>query len=110
MVYNAGAAFVGGDGGTGPVGCGIFARDATTTRVTTGATHGGIMEMSGNLMEPVVSVGDGSTASTYTGVWGDGILNASAVFNTALWPAMTGAVNNTYTITFYILVQYIVLS
>ena len=43
---------------------GIFARDATTTRDYTGATYFGIMEMSGNVRELVISVWGARTSIT----------------------------------------------
>ncbi|MBX3102453.1 MAG: SUMF1/EgtB/PvdO family nonheme iron enzyme [Bacteroidetes bacterium] len=80
--------------GGGPVGCGIFARDHTLTRVQTGATYWGIMEMTGNVNEMVVSVyGNASdnvantTISAYTGLWGNGVVNNSTgLADVANWP------------------------
>ncbi len=80
-----------GAGTQGPVGAGIFARDATQTRLTTGATYGGIMEMSGNVSEltiqPYTTNGIPGTPSGYTGTWGDGQLSVSGLYNVANWPA-----------------------
>jgi formylglycine-generating enzyme required for sulfatase activity len=85
---------VGGDAGQGPVGCGIFARDATQTRETTGATYYGVMEMSGNVWETVITL-FGSTGCgnnpTYTGIWGNGMLSAGGTFDLADWPAAVNA-------------------
>lgn len=74
----------------GPIGCGIFARDATQTRETTGGSFYGVMELSGNVGEAVVtSLGSNgcSNAPVYSGLWGDGLLNGSGLFNVANWPA-----------------------
>lgn len=75
----------GGDGGEGPVGAGIFARDATQSRVATGATYYGIMEMAGNMHETIINVQD-NQAKNYTGVWGDGVLDSDLIHNESDWP------------------------
>ncbi|NVO03449.1 MAG: hypothetical protein HXX09_12185 [Bacteroidetes bacterium] len=84
-----------GAGIQGPVGVGIFARDATQTRATTGATYGGIMEMSGNVSElaiqPYTTNGYPGTPSPYTGLWGDGQISAAGIYNVLNWP-----LNGTY--------------
>ena len=60
----------------GPLRVGIFAAHANNTgRVTSGASYYGIMEMSGNLWERSVTVGN-ATGRNFTGVNGDGILDA----------------------------------
>ncbi len=58
--------------GSGPVGAGVFARNSNETRVTTGATYYGIMEMGGNVAELCVNV---MYDPTYTGIWRDGYLS-----------------------------------
>jgi len=80
-----------GAGNSGPLGAGVFARDATTSRVATGASYWGAMELSGNVREATISyrTTSGATPSSYTGVWGDGILAATGLYNTTLWP-LTG--------------------
>jgi formylglycine-generating enzyme required for sulfatase activity len=95
--YGAGAITITGGafgaGAYGPMAAGIFARDATVTRVTTGATYWGIMEMTGNVWEftisPNTNNANPSTASAYTGLWGDGQLDASGLYNTSNWPSGT---------------------
>lgn len=81
----------------GPIGCGIFARDATQSRRTTGATYYGIMEMSGNVCESVVTIYEGNAGCganpTYDGIWGDGLLDASGTFDTANWPVASAGQN-----------------
>ena len=60
-----------------PVRCGIFAASAThKTRKETGASYWGIMELSGNTHEPVISVGNTQTRD-YSGLHGDGNLTST---------------------------------
>lgn len=64
-----------------PLRCGIFAASATNkTREETGATYWGIMEMSGNVEEQVIGVGS-ANQRTFTGLHGDGSLNAAGDAN-----------------------------
>jgi formylglycine-generating enzyme required for sulfatase activity len=57
--------------------CGIFAASAVNkTRQETGASYWGIMEMTGNAMEYVISVGT-SNSRDFSGLHGDGELTAS---------------------------------
>ena len=77
----------------GPLRCGIFSANGSNTgRETSGATYYGIMEMSGNLWERPVTVGN-ATGRTFDGQNGDGILNATGDANTTNWPntSSTGA-------------------
>ncbi|MCX6162350.1 MAG: SUMF1/EgtB/PvdO family nonheme iron enzyme [Ignavibacteriae bacterium] len=72
----------------GPVRVGIFAGNSLNTgRVTAGATYYGIMEMSGNLWERPVTVGN-STGRAFTGTHGNGLLDATGNANVSTWPAM----------------------
>ncbi|MCI0473493.1 MAG: hypothetical protein L0Y76_07910, partial [Ignavibacteria bacterium] len=81
--------FTGGEGGTlGPIRCGIFAR-TTTTRVQSGATYWGIMEMSGNVFERMVTVGN-SIGRTFDGLHGDGELSVNGNANVTNWPGLSG--------------------
>jgi formylglycine-generating enzyme required for sulfatase activity len=78
----------------GPVRVGSFA-GAATTRAQAGATYYGIMDMSGNLWETTVTIGN-ATGRSFTGLHGSGSLNAGGNANTASWPgivsgALTGA-------------------
>jgi len=85
-------AFSGGDGGLGPLRCGIFATGAST-RITSGGSYYGVMELSGSLWERPVSVMDsqaGQTLSTFTGENGDGGLSTNGNANTANWPGLSG--------------------
>ncbi len=67
--------FTGGDGGTGPVRNGIFAT-SSSTRVQAGAGYFGVMELSGNLQEMVVTVGN-SGGRDFAGSHGDGALSSA---------------------------------
>lgn len=72
----------------GPMRVGVFAKSGTT-REESGASYYGIMELSGNLWERVVTVGD-ATGRAFTGVHGDGALSANGHANQAAWPGLTG--------------------
>jgi formylglycine-generating enzyme required for sulfatase activity len=77
----------GGDGGSGPVRVGIFATAATSSRVETGATYYGIMEMSGNVGELcVVANPNHPDMTNFDRSWGDGYLDASGAADVAAWP------------------------
>jgi formylglycine-generating enzyme required for sulfatase activity len=74
----------------GPMRVGAFAT-SSSTRVTAGATYYGIMEMSGNLSERTVTIGN-ATGRAFTGTHGNGLLtpegNASIDIN---WPGIGAA-------------------
>jgi len=67
------APFTGGDAGSGPLRAGIFATSSTATRVKSGAGYYGNMELTGNLEEMTVTVGN-SAGLSFTGTHGDGVL------------------------------------
>ena len=70
----------------GPVRVGIYAGNSLNTgRVTSGATYYGIMEMSGNLWERPVTVGN-PTGRGFTGANGNGLLDSAGNANVFLWP------------------------
>ena len=87
--------FSGGDGGQGPLRCGIFAKSGTT-REQAGASYYGIMELSGNLWERCVTVADqdetGTTtnAGTFDGSHGDGALSTNGHATNSTWPGYSG--------------------
>jgi len=86
-VYGANQIQVGGvNSGTGPVRCGLFAT-ANSGRISSGSTYWGIMEMSGNLWERLVTVGN-STGRGFTGAHGDGKLNSSGDADVSSWPGI----------------------
>jgi len=79
-----------GTSNRGPVEVGVFARDTTLSREGTGAGYYGAMELSGNVFERYIQVNTSNTnpntPSSYTGIWGDGILDANGSYNTPGWP------------------------
>jgi formylglycine-generating enzyme required for sulfatase activity len=77
----------------GPVRVGIFAANGSNSgRVSAGASYWGIMELSGNVWERPVAIGN-ETGRTFTGTHGDGILAGSGDANAATWP-VTDAVGS----------------
>jgi formylglycine-generating enzyme required for sulfatase activity len=93
--------FSGGDGGNGPLRCGIFASVTwAITRERAGATFYGIMEMSGNIYERSVTVGN-STGRGFTGSHGNGQLSINGYSDNSDWPGynsgeITGALGSNY--------------
>jgi len=72
----------------GPMRVGIFAASAVNpTRVETGGSYFGVMELSGNLYERCIGVGSPINRA-YTGTHGDGTLPSSGNHNVANWPAV----------------------
>jgi formylglycine-generating enzyme required for sulfatase activity len=73
----------------GPLRVGVFSGMASyNSRATSGATYYGIMEMSGNVWERVVSVGN-TTGRAFTGLHGNGLLDASGNADVTAWPGTT---------------------
>jgi formylglycine-generating enzyme required for sulfatase activity len=83
----ANAAFGNVAGVQGPLRVGAFA-GAATTRAQAGATYYGIMEMSGNLWERAVTIGD-ATGRAFTGLHGSGLLSTAGHATTTAWPGLT---------------------
>jgi len=71
-----------------PMRSGIFAT-ASTTRTQSGAGYYGVMEMSGNVMDRTVTLGN-STGRGFTGVLGDGVLSTNGYADATNWPGMSG--------------------
>jgi formylglycine-generating enzyme required for sulfatase activity len=68
-----------------PLRCGIFASSALNkNREETGGSYYGIMELSGNVYERAVTVGN-STGRSFTGEHGDGTLTANGDANANNW-------------------------
>ena len=82
--YTAGNLICSGSAPGGPVRVGIFAR-AGSTREQAGASYWGIMELSGNLWERLVSIGN-AAGRAFTGLHGNGVLAAGGDADTAYWP------------------------
>jgi formylglycine-generating enzyme required for sulfatase activity len=78
----------------GPLRCGIFAT-GTSGRASSGASYYGAMEMSGNVWERVVSLGN-TSGSAFNGTLGDGTLTTLGDANQATWPSPTTAVGTGY--------------
>lgn len=77
----------------GPVRVGIFAANTmNSSRVSSGASYWGVMEMSGNLWERSVTVGN-TAGRSFTGLHGNGILDSSGNANITTWPG-TNAVGS----------------
>lgn len=69
---------------------GIFAANSNNTgRVSAGASFYGIMEMSGNMREILVTVGNAAGRS-FTGVHGNGLLHKTGDGNVDFWPGING--------------------
>jgi formylglycine-generating enzyme required for sulfatase activity len=70
-----------------PLRVGVFAKSAAT-RAQSGASYYGIMELSGNLMEHVVTVGN-ATGRSFTGMHGNGALSSNGHANEIAWPGLS---------------------
>ncbi len=70
----------------GPYRSGVYA-STNTTRNSAGASYWGIMELSGNLHERIVSTGS-AEGRAFTGVHGDGALDGSGNANATNWPSV----------------------
>lgn len=73
---------------------GGFAADASSTRLSSGGTYYGVMEMSGNLWEPVVTAANVAGRS-FNGSLGDGAISGlTGQANEATWPGTQNVVTN----------------
>jgi len=82
-----------GSGAGGPVRVGAFAR-GSSNRAESGASYYGIMELSGNVWERPVTVGN-ATGRAFTGVHGNGVLNTDGFADQTAWPGLiSGAVTS----------------
>lgn len=74
---------------TGPARSGLFAAHGSNNgRLTSGASYYGIMEMTGNVFETVLTI-ETATGRAFNGLNGDGVLNLSGLYNTANWGSCT---------------------
>jgi formylglycine-generating enzyme required for sulfatase activity len=76
---------------SGPVRVGSFAslNYGGASRELSGGSYYGVMEMSGNVSEFAVTLGD-STGRAYTGAHGDGSLASTGASNVTAWPTTAG--------------------
>lgn len=81
---NGNANYAGGPGA--PYRCGALAT-AVSNRTQSGGSFYGVMDLSGNVQELTIYAGNAEGRS-FTGLHGDGILNASSESNTAGWPSL----------------------
>lgn len=84
----------GGDAGAGPLRTGIFAK-ADSTRISSGSSYYGVRELSGNLKERVVTLGN-ARGRVFSGTHGDGLLSLDSGFEGNAtnndWPGLDGSV------------------
>lgn len=71
----------------GPLRCGVFA-GASTTRVQSGASYYGIMELAGNLHESVVDLRYNNSSRAYTGLHGNGLISFRGLADVTGWPGL----------------------
>lgn len=71
----------------GPIRIGGIAGNSECTRNCVGASYYGVMDLSGNLWERLVTVGN-SAGRAFDGSHGDGELSASGNANTPSWPGI----------------------
>ena len=77
---------------SGPKRCGIFAASALlNNREETGGSYYGIMELSGNLYERAITVGN-PEGRAFTGLHGNGSINGAGAANVANWPAANAGI------------------
>jgi len=90
VTLTGGDTLYGADYAQGPLRGGIFAT-LSSTRETAGASYYGVMDMSGNLSERVVTIGN-SYGQSFTGNSGDGLLSSSGSYagnaNQESWPGL----------------------
>lgn len=73
-----------------PPRCGVFAASSPNhTRQESGASYYGVMEMTGSLSEHAVHIGNVAGRS-FTGLHGDGVLDANGYGNVDYWPGING--------------------
>jgi formylglycine-generating enzyme required for sulfatase activity len=84
---NANAVYNNNGNVQGPMRVGVFAT-GSSTREQSGAGYYGMMELSGNLWECPVTVGN-ATGRAFTGVHGNGGLSANGNANETAWPGIS---------------------
>jgi len=88
MASQGNAVYTGSNPG-GPARVGVFAGGATS-REQAGASYWGVMELSGNLWERVITAGNAAGRS-YSGLHGDGVLTAGGSSDVTGWPVSDGS-------------------
>lgn len=88
--YNCGSCNTDNTSDAGPLRAGSLAAFAPT-RTGCGASYYGVMEMAGSVWERVVAI---SAAATFTGVLGNGTIDANGNADVASWPSATTAVGS----------------
>lgn len=83
-VYNSSA---------GPIRVGSFAT-ASSTRAQAGASYYGIMELSGNVMERIVSVGNATGRNFTAPLHGNGLLTSDGFADISTWPGFVTSKNS----------------
>lgn len=79
----------------GPMRVGVFAANGSNAgRVTAGASFWGIMELSGNVFERPVTVGN-LAGRSFTGLHGDGAVDGFGRANVDFWPGINGNTSTT---------------
>ncbi|MFH0894104.1 MAG: SUMF1/EgtB/PvdO family nonheme iron enzyme [Bacteroidota bacterium] len=73
---------------TGPVRCGLFALVATN-REGSGGSFYGIMDLSGNLWERLITIGN-AQGQSFDAINGDGLLAANGDHDVTNWPGQAG--------------------
>ena len=80
----------GGAGASGPMRVG-FAATSTTNRAEAGCSYYGVMELTGNVIEPYISFySQISIANLFARTPGDGELNVAGLHNVGVWPSEVG--------------------
>lgn len=75
-----------------PLRVGIFSDNVNLRRERAGATYYGLMEMSGNLREQVVSIAN-NAGQSFSGNHGDGLLLSNGNADVDYWPGINGNSN-----------------
>jgi formylglycine-generating enzyme required for sulfatase activity len=89
-ITDGNASYITTDGAIdGPLRVGLFAT-ASSSRMTSGGSYYGIMELSGNLWDRVVTIGN-ATGRDFTGLNGNGQLSPNGFANQTLWPGISGS-------------------
>jgi len=82
-----GISYTGGDAGVGPIRAGILATSTTDARHQSGSGYYGALNLSDNVYEYVVTVGN-SQGISFSGTHGDGTLTSNANATNIDWPGI----------------------